>query len=199
MNIVGLTGGSGSGKTVVSNYFLKKGYYVIDCDKIAHDIFKIGHKAYLEVVSYFGEEILDYFKNIDRKILGEIVFNDSEKLKILNKITHKYIVNEVLGLIQFATEANEHEGIVIDAPLLIEAKLEKICKFVFLIYAEYEIRLKRIRKRDKISHESAVLRLSNQKSFETLKEYADFVIYNNGSAENLYRQIEEGIMEMITA
>ncbi|MDE6357260.1 MAG: dephospho-CoA kinase, partial [Eubacteriales bacterium] len=85
--IIGLTGGSGCGKTTVANILKELGGYIIDADKLAHKIMKKGEKAYYEIIDAFGEEILTKEKNIDRKALGGIVFSEKEKLELLNFIT----------------------------------------------------------------------------------------------------------------
>ena len=95
MKVIGLTGGTGSGKSVVSKSLAAAGAVVIDADKIAHEIILKGEPAYQEIVKYYGTGILDAKGNIIRRRLGEIVFHDAEKLAFLNQCTHKYICAEV--------------------------------------------------------------------------------------------------------
>ena len=89
MKIIGITGGIGSGKSTISNYLTKKGFKIIDADKIAKNLLDIGEEAYFKTVEYFGTEILNPDKTVDRKKLGSIVFASREKRKILNEITQK--------------------------------------------------------------------------------------------------------------
>ena len=89
MKVIGLTGGTGSGKSVVSKSLAAAGAVVIDADRIAHEIILKGEPAYTEIVNFYGTEILDAEGNIIRKRLGEIVFHDAKKLAFLNQFAHK--------------------------------------------------------------------------------------------------------------
>ncbi|WDC83856.1 dephospho-CoA kinase [Caloramator sp. mosi_1] len=95
MKIIGLTGGIASGKSTVSNYLKLKGIDVIDADLISREIYKVGEKAYTLVVKEFGKEILEDDLTINRKRLGNIVFNNLDKLQRLNEITHPIILSEI--------------------------------------------------------------------------------------------------------
>ena len=128
MKVIGLTGGTGSGKSVVSAFLKQNGAYIIDADEIAHDIIAKGKPAYEEITSYFGGAILDENRNILRKKLGSIVFTNKEKLDFLNHCTHKYITQEIDRQIAEKKYQKEHCCIVLDAPLLLEAKLETIAQ-----------------------------------------------------------------------
>lgn len=176
-NIIGLTGQSGSGKSVAADILRKNGFLVLDCDKIAHENMMPKGKAYNEIVEYFGDIILENGE-INRKILGNIVFNDGDKLKKLNEITHKYIVEIILNTI-----AKSNENIVIDAPLLFEAGLEKLCHKVWAVVCPEDVRIERIVKRDGISPEGALARFKNQKSIDFYIENADIIIENSGDIQ----------------
>ena len=117
MKVIGLTGGTGSGKGIVSAYLKKKGAYIIDADQIAHDIIKRGMPAYEEITQYFGGVILDENRNILRKKLGSIVFVNKQKRDFLNHCTHKYIIEEIDRQIQQEIQTQKHLCIVLDAPL----------------------------------------------------------------------------------
>ena len=128
MKIIGLTGGTGSGKGFVSERLKKRNAYVMDADKIAHEIIEKDKPAYKEIVDYFGRSILDESGCIIRRKLGDIVFSDSEKLAFLNKCTHKYINMEIMRIIdEVRPQTDKYTAIVIDAPLLAEAGLTDIC------------------------------------------------------------------------
>jgi dephospho-CoA kinase len=155
--VIGLTGGSGTGKSTVANALKRCGATVIDCDGIAHQNMKRGGVAYDEIVTEFGEEILLPTGEIDRKALGNIVFNDTDSLARLNKITHKHIIDSVKESIA------RGEGIVvIDAPLLRQVGLDKLCDKVWITEAPYETRLERIIERDGVTRQAAQARLKNQ-------------------------------------
>ncbi|MCL2591849.1 MAG: dephospho-CoA kinase [Defluviitaleaceae bacterium] len=191
--IIGLTGRSGSGKGVVSSIIEEYCAKIIDCDKIVHELFRFDKNLKSELYNFFGCEIFDDNNYINRKKLGSIVFASKEKLDFLTKTTHRYVVKKVEEIIK---ESSEYKYIVIDAPLLVEAGLHKISDTVWLVFASEEISLKRIVERDGISYENAKKRLDNQKSFEELKSYANVIIKNEKSVEELRIEIEEKIKQV---
>ena len=190
MRVIGLTGGTGSGKSVVSKGLAAAGAVIVDADKIAHEIILKGEPAYHEIVEYYGTGILDEEGNIIRKKLGEIVFNDKEKLAFLNQCTHKYITAEVKRQISVAKEEGIATAIVVDAPLLLEAKLETVCDLVWVVYADPEVRAQRVMARDGITYELAKARIANQKSWEEYKACADHVIDNSKDLDHLQTQLD---------
>ena len=191
MKVIGLTGGTGSGKSVVSKSLAEAGAVIVDADKIAHEIILKGEPAYLEIVEYYGTDILDAEGNIIRKKLGEIVFNDKEKLAFLNQCTHKYITAEVKRQIAAAKAEGIATAIIVDAPLLLEAKLETVCDLVWVVYADPEVRAQRVMDRDGITYELAKARISNQKSWEEYKSAASAVIDNSKDLVHLKEQMTE--------
>jgi len=191
MKVIGLTGGTGSGKSVVSKSLLAAGAVIVDADRIAHEIILKGEPAYHEIIEYYGTGILDAEGNIIRKKLGEIVFNDKEKLAFLNQCTHKYITAEVKRQIAEAKEAGTAKAIIVDAPLLLEAKLETVCDLVWVVYADPEVRAQRVMARDGITYELAKARISNQKSWEEYRAAADAVIDNSKDLVHLEKQLDE--------
>ena len=191
MKVIGLTGGTGSGKSVVSRSLAAAGAVIIDADKIAHEIILRGEPAYEEIIAYYGRDILDAEENIIRRKLGEIVFNDAEKLAFLNQCTHKYITAEVNRQIAQAKEAGTAKAIVVDAPLLLEAKLDEVCDHIWVVYADPEVRAKRVMERDGITYELAKARIANQKSWEEYRQAADIVIDNSKDLPFLETQLVE--------
>lgn len=187
--IIGLTGGSGSGKSTVAEILKQHNMLIIDCDKIAHEIILKGNDAYIELINIFGENILDSSKQIDRKKLGNIVFKDKGKLNLLNECTHKHIVNKVKEIIKENLNNKDINAIVIDAPLLIEANLHTIVDEVWAVYADTDIRIQRLIKRDNITLEQAKERLQSQMSWVEMVTYADTIIYNN-NLDDMKKQIE---------
>lgn len=191
MKVIGLTGGTGSGKSVVSKSLAEAGAVIVDADKIAHEIILKDEPAYREIVEYYGTGILDAEGNIIRKKLGEIVFHDKEKLAFLNQCTHKYITAEVRRQIAAAKEEGTAAAIIVDAPLLLEAKLEAVCDLVWVVYADPEVRAQRVMARDGISYELAKARISNQKSWEEYRSAASTVIDNSKDLVHLKEQMSE--------
>lgn len=189
MKVIGLTGGTGSGKSVVSKSLAAAGAVVIDADKIAHEIILKGKPAYAEIVNFYGTEILDAEGNIIRKKLGEIVFHDAKKLAFLNQCTHKYICAEVDRQIAAAKQTNAK--IILDAPLLLEAGLESRCDAVWVVYADPQVRARRIMERDGISDALAKARIANQKSWEEYRQAASVVIDNSKDFAYLQEQLDK--------
>ncbi|HHW67209.1 dephospho-CoA kinase [Defluviitalea raffinosedens] len=192
MKIIGLTGGTGSGKsTVVLLLSQLTKAYIIDADKIGHQIILKGQPAYYDIIQHFGREILKEDGEINRKCLGKIVFSDKNSLKILNQITHPRIKEEILKKIeQIKKSYSSYNYIVIDAALLIEAQLHKIVDEVWVVYAEEEKRIQRIMKRDGLNMEQAANRIKAQMPWEEMKKYADQIIDNGKDEEFTLKQLK---------
>jgi len=183
--IVGLTGGIASGKSTVSKYLAEKGFKVYDADKIAKDI---SEKKLVqeEIILTFGNKILDENRNIDRKKLKEIVFEDKEKLKQLNAIIHPKVIDFYREL----KEKNTDETIIFDVPLLFESGIDKFCDKILVVISDYDVQLNRIIERDNIDKELASKIIKSQISNEERIKKADIVIENNTSLEELYEKVE---------
>lgn len=188
VKVLGLTGGSGSGKSTAAVILRDKGAYIIDTDKIAREIVRPGEKAYKKIVLYFGNEVLKNDKTLNRKRLAEIVFGDKEKLRRLNEITH----SEIFKIVRERTDEHKNELVVIDAPLLFDCpELLELCDRTAVVTADEEVRIKRIIARDGISRELAKKRIAAQKPQEQLVETADIVWENNGNIDDLRSVIVE--------
>lgn len=186
MIVIGLTGNSGTGKSSVAKIMKKYGALILDCDKIAHENMAFGGCAYNEIISAFGKDILNDDETINRKVLGNIVFNDSEKLDILNRITHRKIVQRIKDEIENA----DCKCVVIDAPLLIEAGLDAVSDRVWVVTADTKVRIERIMNRDGISRQEVLNRFSKQTPFEILEKKADLIIdHSQNDFEKLDSQI----------
>ena len=199
LKVIGLCGGSGSGKGAVSSIFAKNGYLTIDTDMVYRDITGKKSQCFDALVAEFGNEILNQNGILDRKKLGDIVFSDREKLKKLNSIAHKHVLSEVRASIENAATA-DFKGVVVDAPLLFESGFDSDCDLVIAVIASKDIRIERIMKRDSISFEAALKRVNSQLSDEFLISRADFLIENNGDTEALEDTVKNilskaGIME----
>ena len=185
--IIGLTGGIASGKSTVSNYLAELGAIIIDADKIAHEIMEKGKTAYWQVIEAFGREILAENGEIDRSRLGKIVFNNLEKKKILEEITHPQVIREMREKIE--EYRAENKVIVLDIPLLFEAGLEFMVDEIWVVYVDRGTQLQRLIARDGLSYEEANKRIQAQMSLEKKRVLADFVINNKGNIEDLKRQV----------
>lgn len=196
MKVIGLTGGTGSGKSVVSRLLEQMGAVIVDADQVSRQIVLPGMPAYKEITEYFGKEILQEDGTLFRKKLGEIVFRDAEKLAFLNQCTHKYIVLEMRRQMEEAKKRGTASCVVLDAPLLFEAGLEKYCDEVWVVYADAAVRAQRVMERDGITYETAMARIANQKSWEEYKNRADEIIDNSGDISGLSSQLEKLIKKM---
>ena len=174
--LVGITGGSGCGKSHLSSLLRERGIPVIDCDMVSREIMAKGTPCEKEVLEYFGEEILENGE-IARRKLGRIVFSDPEKLKKLNEITHKYILADIYNKM----EKEESEIVCADGATLIESGIK--CDVLAGILADRDVRIKRIVERDGLPEEDARLRVSAQKDDSFYIENCDFVIYNNSGVD----------------
>lgn len=184
--ILGITGGSGAGKTTVCDYLRKKGIEIVDGDKVSRLIMEPGQPCLLETVEAFGKDILDENGCLMRRKLGQIVFSDPEKLEILNKITHKYITEYFFDRV----EKSGSQIVGFDGAVLFESGLNKSCDAVLGVVADEDIRIARIMKRDDISEENARNRIKSQKNNQFYIEKCDHLVYNNNKDE-VFAQLEE--------
>ena len=187
---IGITGSIASGKSQVSSYLINKGYTLYDADEITHHAYDKGTKVYEKVISCF--DCLDDNKNIDRKKLGQIVFNDSSKKKVLEEIVHPYVIETM----KKGIEESDDDLVFLDIPLLYEAGLEYLCDKIIVVYCNREIQCERLMKRNNISESEANHLIDLQMSLEEKKKRADFVIENNFSLEELYDHIEKVVGEI---
>jgi len=187
MKIIGLTGGSGAGKGEACKAFLSFGIESIDTDKISRDVTKKGGDCLDELVENFSGAILSEYGELNRKKLADIAFASQENLGMLNKITHKHILNECKRIILDTRNAGR-KALIIDAPLLFESGFDKSCDVIISVIADPEKRINRIIKRDSISLEQAEARIKNQKSDGFFEANSDYIIYNNSDYADIYIQ-----------
>jgi dephospho-CoA kinase len=191
MLIVGLTGGIASGKSLVAKVFQDLGAHVIDADKIVHELLEPGQQAWEEVVKYFGPEIVFPDKTIDRRKLGEIVFNDAEKRAWLNQCLHPKVFAVYTARVKHLCARALHAIIVLDAALLIETGYHKKMDRIVVVYADQEQQMERLANRDRFSREQALLRIRSQMPLSEKRKEADYVIENTGTREETEQQARE--------
>ncbi|MCL2362833.1 MAG: dephospho-CoA kinase [Defluviitaleaceae bacterium] len=197
MKIIGITGISGSGKTVAAAILAKMGAFVVEADSLAHSLMEKGCEAYDEIVSAFGVEILDGSGEIHRPSLGKLVFEDGDRLRLLEGIIHPRVIEKTNELIANATESGIYSFAVIDAPLLIEAGMHKMCDSTWLITASHETRLARIMARDNLTKEAAEKRLASRKGDEFLQPHVDIVIENDDeNIEKLQKKLNNSLKRL---
>lgn len=180
MRIIGITGGTGSGKTTALNILEALGARVIDCDRLYHELLEESEEMKAELGESFPDAVADGV--VDRKKLGAIVFSYPDSLKRLNAITHKYVGREVDRIID-TERRNGRKAVAIDAIALIESGISKACDTVIAITAPEERRIERIMKREGISKEYAKLRVGAQKTQEWYEANCDMILDNSGTVE----------------
>lgn len=192
--IIGITGSIGTGKSTVSNYLISKGYSVVDADKISKGAYNIGSNGYKAILEVFGLEILNSNGEVDRKKIKKIVFDNSNMLQRLNMAIHPIIINEIEKEIEILLESQN--VVFLDAPLLIETELHKKVDKIIVVACDKNEQINRIIKRDKITADMAISIINSQMSIDEKLKFADYVVYNNSTIENLYSQVEEIILEI---
>jgi dephospho-CoA kinase len=195
MLIIGLTGGIASGKSLVSRVFKDLGAHVIDADKIVHDLLEPGQPAWEEVVGRFGNEIQLPSREIDRRKLGEIVFNDREQREWLNQCLHPRVFQAYTCRVKHLSERQPDAIIVLDAALLIETGYHKKMDKLVLVYAEEEQQMSRLIERDRFTREQALARIRSQLPLHEKRRYADYIIENTGSRDAAERRAREVFAE----
>lgn len=193
MIVIGLTGGIGTGKSTVSDYLKEKGCFIIDADALSREMTKKGKPAIKEIAIAFGNQLIDEDGNLDRKALGKIVFNDKKKLDMLQAIITNKVVECVEKSISTMKTENYSGIVVIDAPLLFECGMEHMSDENWLVTANLDVRLERVKKRDGLSEEEIISRINNQMSQEDKEKKSNCVLNNSGSLGELYSQIDKNL------
>ncbi len=192
---IGITGGIATGKNLVAKYFEDLGCYIIDADELYHKLIYPGKPLWRKLVEEFGSAILSPQEVIDRKRLGDIVFNNKEALEKLNRITHQTIIKEIEK--EAKTYEKEYKIVVINAPLLIEAGAENLVDKIIVVKTDEDTQIERLTKRDNISKEEAIKRIRAQMPISEKIKYSDYVIDNNGTPEETKKQVDAIYKELI--
>ena len=188
--VIGIIGGIGSGKSSVASECSRLGCAVIDADRIAHS-FLNNAETKLEIQHHFGPHLLTSRGDVNRKGLAEIVFQDPEKLGLLNSILHPQVLDRCEILLQEYRHSSRFRGIVLDMPLLLEVGWNTKCDHVIFIACDREHRLERIRAKGPFSLKELEMRESFQISLDSKQLHADTVIHNNSDLAALTGQITE--------
>jgi dephospho-CoA kinase len=159
------------------------GAIIIDADEVAHAIIEPGKPAWEDIVEHFGSEVLNPDQTIDREKLGAIVFNDPEKLQVLNQITHPRVGEQFKQMIKDIKSQQADAVLFIEVPLLYETHMDRICDEVWVVWVDEETQIQRLMKRDGLSREDALKRIDAQMSLDEKARRADFVIDNRFSVE----------------
>ena len=191
VKIIGLCGGSGSGKGAVSHAFSSLGIPSIDADAVYRDLTAKGSPLLETLKNEFGADIITDDGELDRKRLSALVFSESGRSKllpVLNSITHSAVIAETLRRIESLRESGV-PAVIFDAPQLFESGFDKSCDVIIAVIADKEKRIERIIKRDMISRERALARIDSQLSDQYLIERSHYTIINNGSEDDLKKEV----------
>lgn len=191
MHVIGLTGGIASGKSLVAAFLKQLGAEIIDADAVGHQVIMPGKPAYGDLIETFGRTILNEDGTVDRKKLGAVVFDDPEKLRLLNKITHLRIFIEIEEKLNSIRGALPHTVVVVEAALLFEIGLDSLVDEIWVVEADPEVQVRRLMKRNNLTEEEAWDRVNAQMPSVSRIARADRVVYNNSGVEELFRKVLE--------
>ena len=189
MIIVGLTGGWGTGKTTVARMFARLGAKILDADRISHSLIRPDTKSWKAIVLLFGKDVLNGNRTINRKKLGKIVFENKKYLKKLERIIHPLVVEEITKRLARIKHKSKNDLIIIDAPLLIEAGLQKQVDKLIVVKLERKRQIARLLKKSDLSRSQMLKRIALQMPLSRKTAMADYVIDNNRGLKNTANQV----------
>ena len=190
MRVIGVTGPTGSGKSLFSDYLSKNGIPVIDADQVYHGLLLPPSPCLDALRNAFGDGVFLSDGSLDRRALSEIVFHNEEKLSLLNQTVLGIVlerIREMLGELR----KEGHALAIVDAPTLIESGFHLECDTVISILSPEAIRTERIMSRDGLSRERALDRIRAQKKDEFYRAHSHYVLTNEGDAKELYEKIRK--------
>lgn len=194
MIVIGLTGGIGTGKSVVANMLREMGAALVDSDELAREVVAPGQPALAEIAAAFGPGVLAADGTLDRKALGGIIFADTAQRRRLEAITHPRIREASARRVE-AAKAAGYRVCVCDVPLLYEVGYDALGLYdeIWVVTAPEDVQMARVRARDHLSAEEAARRLRAQWPLALKAQRADRVIDNGGSTEETRRQVEAAL------
>jgi dephospho-CoA kinase len=194
---IGVTGGIGSGQSTVCQIFARLGCKVIDLDLKAKKLVNRDRYIQHEIKKKFGVAVFNEKNSLDRQKLAQIVFHDMEKLQFLNRLVHPRLVPIVIEEMETARFSHKYPLVILDAALIYELSLEASFDAVVVVYCNKKNRIERILKRDQMTRQEVIARINNQIPLEEKKEWADYIIDNNGSLENLDEEVKKTFNTLI--
>ena len=178
-NVIAITGGIGSGKTLISKILLSLGYYIYNCDVMAKTIMDNNKSIKIALVKDIDKSVINSDNSINRKRLAEIVFNDPLKLEQLNKIVHKFVKDDIKNWIVANKLKNNKKPIFIETAILYQSGIDKLVDEVWEVVASEETRINRVIKRNGISRNEIKSRISSQQFEPSQKHYNTKIINND--------------------
>jgi dephospho-CoA kinase len=186
---VAVTGGIGSGQSTVSNIFEKFGCKIINADQVARQIINTNTEIINELKNTFGTHFFDSTNKLKRKEFGKMIFANKNSTQKLNEIVHPQLVQELITEIETEEKLGKYKVIIIDAALIYELSIERFFDHIVVVFTNKETRIKRVRERDGATRQQIIDRMNNQFPLDEKREWADFIITNNGRPEDLEPQV----------
>ncbi len=197
MKVLGVTGGVGAGKSTVLAYMQTRyGARAIQADEVGRMLQQPGQECYRQIVAAFGPGILKEDGTLRRSALAALVFQDKRKLRRLNGIMHPAVRSFIMQEIQTERERGRIPFAVIEAALLLEDHYDAICDEIWYLYADSEVRIRRLMESRSYSRDRALEIMSNQLSDEEYRSRCQLIIDNSSNfVENTFGQIDKGLIE----
>ena len=189
MNVYGLTGGIGAGKSTVANMFQESGIPVVLADDVGREVASKGSDGLAEIVRSFGPDVLDSNGELDRRKLGTLIFNDPDRRRELEAISHPRVRDQSRELFSQLEQAG-NQIVVYESALLYETQRHTEMRGVILVTASEEQRIARVRSRDGSEEEAVRQRIKAQMDDEEKRGLADYIIENNGDLQVLRREVD---------
>lgn len=197
MIVAGLTGGIASGKSTVAAIFEAAGARLVDADRIAHEAVRKGTAAHREILAHFGPAVLLESGEIDRKRLAAIIFNDPAEQKVLERIVHPQVKQEMARRLDRIRRETPQAVVVVDVPLLFESGMDRGLAATIVVYVPAPLQIERLMARDALPEPDARARLNAQMPIETKKSLATFVIDNSGPLDHTRAQTLEVYRQLV--
>ena len=197
MKLIGLTGGIASGKSTVATILQRLGAAIVNADVLSREVVEPGQDAWKDIVAAFGRDVLQPDQSLDRQRLRSIIFNNPEARRKLEAIIHPRVRALAEQRIREHTAAG-FAVIVYEVPLLFEGNIHEWLRPVILVACDVDTQRRRLEQRDRLDRAAAQKHIDAQMSLEEKRRLADYVIENNGTLEDLERQVQE-VLEKIEA
>lgn len=198
LKIIGLTGGIATGKSIVSSVFRELGAIILDADVIARLVVLPHQPAWRDILEFFGPQVVNEDQSLNRAKIGEIVYNNPDSLKELNRFTHPRIMQYYNDELRRIKIEQPDAIVILEVPLLYETNMDKLCQQVVVVYVDRETQIKRLMKRDNMSYADAVKRVDAQIPMAEKVRRADFVIDNRGSVQETKEKAAKYYNEILT-
>lgn len=188
MKVIGLTGGIATGKSSAEEIFRQLGAYVIDADKVVHQLYQ-KEEIKQSLKEMFGEDIFDGSGSLDRKKLAGIIFSDFQKRKMLEEFIHPKVNGFIKNWIEEISQKDKDAIVIVSVPLMIETGSYKNYQKIIVVYAPKQMQIERLIKKG-YSYDEALGRINAQMDIDEKLKYADYVIMNTADFEYLRKEVE---------